>query len=141
MFNLFKKKKNSLICGGVGEIEIVGQFNKYLGSIFYKRPEYSDKLAFELEFQAHKLDEVSLKKINQSSDAIIQTHNEIADKLYMPYAEKIFLRSEGFKDNKKPLSNYSRGKQFQILSKYYKNCLIELVESVFRVSTRSKKKS
>jgi len=142
-FRFLKRgKKDLLICGGIGEIVVVDQYRRRLGSLFYNRPEYNQKAAFELEFQAYKLDETSLKKINQSPSAVIAAHNEIANNLYIPYAKKIFVTSKGFRyDKTKSLDDQSLENQFALLCKYHKNCLIELVEIAFRINTKSKKKN
>jgi len=139
MFNLFKKKQ-PLVCGGNGCIEVYRE-GKTIGSVYYRRPTYEEILAYQYEYAEGIGSELQLKEIKRDKKKIKKIQEIVVRDLFLPNAEKIFVSSKGFyDDNDNPIDSLETEKQFNYIKKYHGYILVDMVAIAYKIDTICKKK-
>ena len=129
-----------LICGGDGVIEIIVS-NKVCGVIRYRRPTSDEKLDYLYQLQKGIGTELQLKEIQSANDKSKKCHEIMVRDLSIPFAEKIFLGSELFRDDHgKTIDNQPLNKQFDTLKTYWSHALVDMVAIAYATEGVVKKK-
>ena len=105
MLDWFKYKPEKGYCGGIEYVEIIGRFGKKTGQrIYYNRPDADTKMTYTYDYQMILTEDSQLKKISKQRNQFADLAKHLMKVIYVPYAEKIFCKCEGFIDDKgKPL--------------------------------------
>jgi len=142
MLEWFKYKPENGFCGGVECCEIVGRFGKKTGQkIYYNRPDSDTKMTYNYDYQHSVESDTKLKQISKQENQFADMAKRLMQLIFVPYAEKIFNRCEGFFDeNNKPLEKQTPEKQFNLLKKYHGYYLADLCREAFTITTKVKKK-
>jgi hypothetical protein len=110
--------------------------------MWFMRPDSEMRLNYVYEMQEGISSEENLKKIKASKNRPKACHSLIVNEIAIPFAEKIFIRSEGYvADDGKPLETKSRVEQFEHLKKYHSHNLADMTAKAFEVDGTVKKKS
>lgn len=139
----FTPQKN-FICGGEGFIEFVDALGRVKSKIYFMRPDSDMRLNYAHEYQDKTANDKQLREIKADQDKGGNTSKKIYQiiirDLFLPYAEKIFSRSEMYCDeNRKPIDNWEKEKQFALIKKYYSHHLINMVTTAFGDDSTLKK--
>lgn len=141
--NLLKKlfsKKEKLLCGGVGILEIKDKLNNVIGSIKYNRPNSDQKLDYIFKMQSGIIKEDSLKQISNSDNKMHSTYKIMVENICMPYAKKIFVSANGYFIDGQKIEEFDKEKQFELIKKYYGYHLVKMIEYAFEDNSILKKK-
>jgi hypothetical protein len=142
MIEWFKYKPESGYCGGVECCEIVGRFGKKTGQkIYYNRPDSDTKITYNYDYEHIVTSDTKLKQISKQANQFADMAKRLITLIFVPYAEKIFNRCEGFVDgSNKPLEKRKPEEQFHLLKKYYGYYFADLCREAFVITTKVKKK-
>lgn len=137
----FFSEKRILPCGGDGCCEAINEFGKVVTKLYYRRPTSDERLGYLLDYHKFETDAGKLKKISKD-DPVKSTTDIIWKTVHIPWAEKIFVGSEGYlAEDKTPLEKKSVIDQFKCLKKYYANHLAGMCDTVFVPELSIKKKN
>ena len=137
MFFNFNKKP--IKCGGVGciEVSVKKPFGRK-GYLYFNYPTYEEILKFEWNYTNWLQNDTERTALNKAKD---ESYAMAAKKLFIPFAKKIFIRSENFTDDKgNSIDELPIEEQFNILQKYYGYTLVDMATEAFKVQLESKKK-
>ena len=144
MLNLIKKtfspKKKKLICGGEAFCEVVDNLGRSVGKLYYERPNYDMKISYIYELQSVGNDRGKLKLLSTEAPTSKQCHDILMSECCMPFAEKIFVKSEGYttKDGEN-IEDLNKEQQFDFIKTYYAHNLIDMVTIAFGINETVKK--
>ena len=139
---LFKVKNDTGQCGGVECVEVVGKFDSPTGmKIYYNRPTSNQKLGYMYDYQNLITDDSKLRQTSKMKAKYADMAEQLIDKLWLPYAEKIFSHCEGFFDeNGKPLEKKTKEEQFAAIKEYHSYYFTTLCDIAYSLNTKVKKK-
>lgn len=134
-------KKDRLYCGGSNLCEVTDRLGRVLCKIYYTRPDTDMVLEYVYAMQTCLTDETDVEKLISSKEKGFTFHKEIYLKTILPFAEKIFLRSEGYLDeNGKKIDKQEKDVQYQYIKKYFSSHLAQLVTIAYSQEYSVKKK-
>lgn len=136
---IFSKKKK-LTAGGLGRCDVCDGLGRTVAKMWYRRPDGNMKFDYIYNCQEKILTESQIKEIAKDNTER-RTSEIIARDLFIPYAEQIFEKSEGYDDNGKCVDKYSREEQFEYLKKNWPHHLIQMVSLAYNDETSIKKNS
>lgn len=152
MLKLLKKfiasifyNKRQYVCGGEGHIEVVDKMRRVISKLYYNRPTSDMRLNYTYNYQDISSRDDHLREIKEDKEKggnTIKKIQELLERdLFLPEAEKIFSFSEGYLDNnRKLIDTLSKKKQFEIIKKYYRHHLIQMVALAYEDTSTFKKK-
>jgi len=133
-----------MICGGVGCVAVLDRLNREVARIYFRRPNSEEILTYVYEQQNIVGDSESrLREIQQtkSDKQVNKIHEVLVRDFYLPWAEKIFVRCEGYVDsNGKSLDTAGDKAQFDALKKYHSHSLVDMTAFAFEREGSVKKK-
>lgn len=148
--NMWKKfiglfaRKPKMICGGVGCVAVCDRFGREVSRIFYRRPTSDEILSYVYEQQnviggsESKLREI---KATSKDKQLNKMHEMLVHDYYLPWAEKIFSRCEGYADaDGKSLDKAEPKAQFKALKKFHSHNLVDMTAYAFEREGSVKKK-
>ena len=140
---LLNARTNAIPCGGEIRFDILDMSNRLIASIWLLRPDSAMKLNFVYETQNGLSSESNLRELQNTpkEDKAKKCHEIMWRDLCIPFARKLFVRSNGFNDeNGKPLSILPKENQLQVIEKWYTNVLVDAVLYAFNDGLHVKKK-
>lgn len=142
---IFAPRQKPFICGGIGVIEVVDSLGRVKSKLYYTRPDSDMKLNYTYEYQNITANEKQLREIKTDKDkggnVPKKIHEIIERELFIPYAEKIFVKCEGYYTSDKKCIDYkTKEEQLKTMKKYYSNHLVSMVANAFTEDSRYKKK-
>ena len=137
---LFAPKKKKLICGGETFCEVVDNHGRIVAKLYYERPNYDMKISYIYELQSVGSDKARLKELSIEKSMSKQCHDLVMNECCIPFAEKIFKRSQGYiTQDKEPIETLEPKIQFEFIKSYYAHNLIDMVTIAFGVNESVKK--
>ena len=141
---LFSPKKR-LYCGGEGRIDIVDTLGTVICSLYFSRPDSDMRLNYTYKYQELSTSSIYVKEIEadkeKGGNTSTKMHEIIDRELFIPEAERLFVRCVGyFDENKKPIDGWDRGRQLGMLMKYWRHHLSKMVAIAYEDTTDFKKK-
>ena len=132
-------KKEKIHCGGEGCIEVKKKDSLFSKAyLYYERPTYELILQYEWDYTNFLQSDTERKALEKAQK---ESYAMVAKKIFLPYAKKIFLRSNGFVDGKGNfIDHLSVVEQFEHIEKYRGYTLIDMATKAFQVDVTSKKK-
>lgn len=138
----FARPNKSFTCGGEGLITVTDIYGRISAKIWYDRPTSEMIMTYAWELSQITNDESNLKQIKDSENKMSEMHKVLWDKVMLPYAEKVFLRSVGYVDkNGEPIDRLTSQEQFEIIKKFNAHHLAQMAEKVFSSGVIVKKKN
>jgi len=136
-------KKVSPSCGAEESVNVVDRFGRTVARLFYRQPSGDMRLEY-IDCRIGLLDESESISSIKNAGAGHETkaiYKLYRDELFLPFAERIFIRSEGYRtDNNKPVDVLSKSEQFEWLKKYYPDNLSDMTVIAFEPKYSVKKK-
>jgi len=137
-------RKPQMICGGTGCVAVCDRLGREMARLYFRRPESDEILTYVYEQQNAIVGKESklreLQSINQDKQ-LNKMHEMLVHDFYLPWAEKIFIRSEGYLDgDKKSIDKTDAPEQFAILKRFYSHNLIDMTVAAFEREGSVKKK-
>ena len=144
IINIFSKKRQ-YICGGEGHIEVVDKMGRVISKLYYNRPTSDMRLNYTYNYQDISSRDDHLREIKEDKEKggnTIKKIQELLERdLFLPEAEKIFSFSEGYFDNNRKLIDaLAKKKQLEIIKKYYRHHLVQMVNLAYEDTSTFKKK-
>lgn len=136
-----KKATKSFICGGETSVLVTDIYGSIKAKIYYKRPTSDEILSYSWDLKSAMDGESELRQIKDSKNTAMQMHKTICEKVMIPYAEKIFVKADGYSYNDIPIESFDQSKQFDILKEYYFYHLVQMSEKAFDTNCLVKKNS
>ena len=133
-----------MTCGGVGCVAVCDRLGREVARIYFRRPTSDEILTYVYEQQniiggsEARLREIQATKAEKQVNKI---HDLLVKDFYLPWAEKIFARCEGYTDGDgKSLDKSEIKKQFEALKKYHSHSLVDMTAVAFEREGSVKKK-
>jgi len=133
-----------MICGGSGSVAVCDRLGREVATLYFRRPDSDEILSYVYEQQnAIGGNEAKLRELQntKTEKQVNRMHEMLVHDFYLPWAEKIFIRCEGYTDsNGKALDKAPKEQQFEALKKYYSHNLVDMTAFAFEREGSVKKK-
>jgi hypothetical protein len=134
------RHKTRLNCGGEGYCVIKDFYGREMGRLYYQRPDSDMRFDYTYALMNSLATEPRLREIESAVDKTKKSHEIMIRDLSLPFAQKLFVRSEGYKDDAgRKLEAMSKEEQFKHIAKYYVHHFISMVSEVFTPESVLKK--
>jgi len=125
-------QKTKPICGGQGRCDVVDGLGRVVAKIWFARPDSDLQLEYVYAMQESLSNQKEILKFSKSSGGVKEFHKDVYLNKTIPFAKKIFIKSEGYKtDTGEDVGLLESDEQFNHIRDFHIHHLADVVSVAF----------